>query len=84
MDLQLYGISGAGLIVALVELLKRSIGLPSRWAGLVAVGFGLLFAALLKLDAPGAGTWLQVMLTGLMAGLSAAGVYSTGKAAAGN
>ncbi len=81
MDLQLYGISGAALIVALVELLKRSIGLPSRYAGLVAVAFGILLGIALKLDSPGAGSWLQMLLTGLLSGLSAAGLYSGTKAA---
>lgn len=83
MDLQLYGISGAALILAVVELLKRSLGLSTQYAGLAAVGLGLLLALLLKLDSPGVGTWLQVMLTGALSGLSAAGAYSGTKAARG-
>ena len=80
-DLQLYGVGGAGLIVALVELLKRGPGLPTRWAGVVAVVIGVVLAALLKLDSPAVGTWLQVLLTGVLSGLSAAGLYSGTKAA---
>lgn len=81
MDLQLYGVSGAGLIVGLVELLKRSVGLPPRYAGLVAVALGLLLAALLKWDSPAVGSWLQVLLMGVLSGLSAAGLYSGTRAA---
>ncbi|MHB0874557.1 MAG: hypothetical protein ACYC5O_00790 [Anaerolineae bacterium] len=83
MELQLYGVGGAGLILAIVELLKRSVGLPTRYAGLVAVGLGLVLACLLKLDDPSVASWLQVELAGLVAGLTAAGVWSATKAAAG-
>lgn len=83
MDLQLYGVSGAGLIVALVELLKRGPGLPTRWAGVVAVAIGIVLGVLLKLDSPTVGTWLQVVLTGVLSGLSAAGLYSGTRAVRG-
>jgi len=82
MDLQVYGVSGAGIIIALVELGKRNLGLATRWAAPLAVVLGLLLALLLKLDQPGIGSWLQVELMGLLAGLSASGLYSGGKALA--
>ncbi len=80
MDLVLYGIPAAGLIVALVEMVKRTVHLDTRWAPLLAVSFGVLLAVLAKLDNPSAGTWLQVVLLGLLAGLSASGLYSGGRA----
>jgi hypothetical protein len=82
MDLQVYGVSCVSIIVALVELAKRSFGLPSRFAAPLAVVLGLFFAFLLKLDQPTVGSWLQVELTGLMAGLSASGLYSGVKSVA--
>ncbi|HQX61847.1 MAG TPA: hypothetical protein PK593_00160 [Thermomicrobiales bacterium] len=66
------------LVIALVELGKRA-GLPNRWAGIVAAALGIALAALWALsvgrDVPAA------LWAGLIAGLSAAGVYSGQKAA---
>lgn len=54
MDLELVaGVSAVALIMSLVQLAKQAQLLPSRWAGLAAVGLAL--------------------------GLSAAGLWSTGK-----
>jgi len=79
MDLVLYGLPIAAVIVGLVELAKGQ-GLPSRYAPVLAVCLGLLFATLGKLDDPTVGTWLQVELLGLITGLSASGLYSGAKA----
>ena len=79
MDLVLYGIPIAALIIGLVEVAKRQ-GLPDRYAPVAAILLGLVFATLGKLDAPTSGTWLQVELLGLMTGLAAAGMYSGVKA----
>jgi len=81
-SLVLYGVPAAGLIVALVEVIKRSTGLPSRWAPLLAVGLGIALGVLARLDDPTHGTWLQTILLGLLAGLGASGLYSGGKALA--
>jgi len=83
MDLILYGVPAAGLIVALVEVVKHTVHLDTRWAPLLALGLGVVLAVLLRLEDPTVGTWLQTVLMGLMAGLSAAGFYSGGKAVAG-
>lgn len=69
MDQQSYGISGAGQMVALVGLLQRGVGLPARWAGLVAVTLGMLLAALLKRDSRSLGTLMEVTLTSVPASL---------------
>lgn len=76
----LYGVPAAGLIVALVELVKRSTGLETRWAPLLAVVLGVVLAVAARLDDPSRGTWLEMMLLGLLAGLGASGLYSGGKA----
>jgi len=79
MDLVIYGLPIAAVIVGLVELAKGQ-GLPYRYAPVLAVCLGLLFATLGKLDDPTVGTWLQVELLGLITGLSASGLYSGAKA----
>jgi hypothetical protein len=82
MDTALYGIPLALLIVALVELAKRQ-GLPDQRAPLIAVGLGVLFMILGRLDQPVLGTWYEVVLHGLVVGLTACGLYSGGRAVAG-
>ncbi len=79
MDLVIYGLPIAAVIVGLVELAKGQ-GLPSRYAPVLAVVLGLAFATLGRLDDPTAGTWLQVELLGLITGLSASGLYSGARA----
>ena len=79
MDLVIYGLPIAAVIVGLVELAKGQ-GLPSRYAPVLAVVLGLAFATLGRLDDPTVGTWLQVELLGLITGLSASGLYSGAKA----
>lgn len=79
MDLVIYGLPIAAVIVGLVELAKGQ-NMPSRYAPVVAVGLGLLFATLARLDDPTIGTWLQVELFGLITGLSASGLYSGARA----
>ncbi len=68
------------IIVAIVQLAKRS-GFPSRWSGLLAVGLGLIGG----LGSYGyvSADWRALGMIGLVAGLAAAGLYSTGKNAAG-
>ena len=46
-DFLLYGIPIAAVIIGLGELAKGSFGLPARWAALVVVALGVLFAAIL-------------------------------------
>ncbi len=79
MELTLYAIPIAAVIVGLVELAKGQ-GLPSRYAPVLAVCLGLAFATLGKLDDPAVGTWLQTEMLGLITGLSASGLYSGAKA----
>jgi hypothetical protein len=82
MELVVYSVPVAALIVGLVEMAKRSFRMSARWAAPLAVLLGVIFAAAAKLDQPTMGTWLQVVMLGLLTGLSAAGLYSGGKAMA--
>ena len=82
MELVVYSVPVAALIVGLVEMAKRSFRMSARWAAPLAVLLGVIFAAAAKLDQPAMGTWLQVVMLGLLTGLSAAGLYSGGKAMA--
>ncbi|RLG78459.1 MAG: hypothetical protein DRO14_00550 [Thermoprotei archaeon] len=81
-SLVIYGIPAAGVIIALVEMSKRSFGLPNRWAAPLAAALGIVLATLAKLSQPDLGPWLQVELLGLLSGLSASGLYSGGRTVA--
>lgn len=75
----------APFVVGLVEVTKRA-GLVDKFAGFVAVLYGLIIAFLTastgkvgELD--GVDMWKRTALTGIAAGLIAAGAYSGIKAA---
>lgn len=80
MDLMWWNIPAAALVVALVEGLKR-LGLDSRWAGVAAIVIGVVgnLAATYWADSQAA----EAVVQGLILGLTAAGLWSTGKAVAG-
>jgi ABC-type uncharacterized transport system permease subunit len=75
-NIELYGVSAVVLIIGLVELAKQ-IGFPAKFAGVLAVGFGLAvslgYAYLAEQVA------FEAVITGLALGLSAAGLYSATK-----
>jgi hypothetical protein len=77
----IYGIPIAALIVGLIEVAKK-LGLPTRYAPAVAVVFGIVFAVAYKIDTAN-GSWLEAVVTGIMVGLTAAGLYSGSKATLG-
>lgn len=66
------------IVMALIEIAKHA-GLPSRWAGAAAAVFGVVLAALYALASES--TIGPALWAGLIAGLTAAGVYSGQKAA---
>lgn len=73
----LFGVPVGFIIVGLVQAAKTA-GLADRWAPTAAVLLGLCAGGLLGLAnnvATGPG-WVTAIMTGLMAGLSAAGIYS--------
>jgi hypothetical protein len=69
--------------LSLVQLIKAQ-GLPTRLAPAASVVCGQVIVSLLTLaDVVALGIW-EVVLAGLIAGMSAAGVYSGGKALTGH
>lgn len=65
-------VSIVGLIIGLVEVLKR-IGFPPRYAPLASVGFGLILGLATM------GVSVDGVIGGIVVGLSASGLYDTGK-----
>jgi len=75
-DVTWFGLPAALIVLALVELVKR-LGLESRWGGVLAVVVGGLGGA-------GAHIWAEsdlaaAIVQGIVVGLAAAGLWSTGK-----
>lgn len=65
------------VITGIVEAIKRATGLNTRYAPLLALVLGVLYAGFL-------GGWTGEMLfTGIVAGLSASGLYGNIKKAVG-
>ena len=64
-----------GCIMGLVEFLKQ-FGVEGRWSALAAVGFGAVFGVLYQL--PVLQPWFNVVVNGLLLGLSCAGFYAVG------
>jgi hypothetical protein len=71
------------ITMALVQVLKQAL-LPTRWAGLAALGAGAVSGLTLHAAGIGSGSPALAALTGVVAGLSAAGVWSGTKAACGD
>jgi len=84
-ELLIGGVPLVALIVALVELLKQTLGLESRYAPVTAVGMGIVFAVGIQVSQlyPGFGTWFEIVVLGAVAGLLACGIYSGTKATLG-
>lgn len=77
----LFGIAVIPAIVGLVQVVK-DLGVPSNYAPLCAVGFGLLagFAQFYAGQLP----WISAAVTGVALGLSAVGLYAGAKTVASN
>ena len=79
------GLAGAGVVLALVEVLRRTVGeriIKDRFTPVLAIGIGIGLNALIKLDsAVGVEetTWVGTVLLGILTGLAASGIYSGGK-----
>ena len=81
-ELLIGGVPLVALIIALVELAKQTAGLDTRYAPAMAVALGIVLAVGVQLSElyPVFGTWLQVIVLGMVAGLLACGIYSGTKA----
>jgi len=84
-ELLIGGVPLVALIVALVELAKQTMGLDSQYAPVTAVVLGILIAIGIQVSTlfPEFGTWFQVVVLGMVAGLLACGIYSGTKATMG-
>lgn len=72
--------AGVAIVIALVAWL-RFMGLPTRWAPLVAVLIGLLLSLANQLAQvyPVVRPWLDAAVVGIMVGLAGSGFYDLGK-----
>ena len=84
-ELLIGGVPLVALIVALVELARQTLGLESKYAPVVAVVLGMVLAAGVQVSQlfPAFGTWFEVVVLGMVAGLLACGIYSGTKATLG-
>lgn len=78
-DVLWFGVAAVPIIIALVALLK-TVGMPSKFAPLAAVAWGLIGAVFFHLSGEMNHTIYQALMGGLLAGLGAAGLYSGAKA----
>jgi hypothetical protein len=64
------------IVPAVVELAKR-LGLPTAWAGLASIASSALILGLVALQAHTQfGSWATWLLTSIVYGLAASGLYS--------
>ncbi len=81
-DLVVFGIPGAAIIVALIEVAKH-YGMDTKWAPLVSIVLGIVLAVVVHLSEanPQVAVWAQLVLGGILCGLAASGGYSGVKTA---
>ncbi len=75
--LTLLGIPALILVPLIIEALK-TLGLPTRYAGIASIAIGLLIAALIEAVAawPTITPIVRVLIAGILLGLAASGTYS--------
>jgi hypothetical protein len=78
-DLRIY-VLALPITIALVQVLKQAL-LPAHWGGVAALGAGIVTGVMLHAAGIGSGPPALAAVTGAIAGLSAAGVWSGAKAA---
>lgn len=78
-DLVLAGVPVILVIIGLVEYVK-SLGVPSTWCPLVAIGLGILAAVANQLMAtyPFIEPWVVAVVSGIVVGMAATGLYKVG------
>lgn len=79
------GLAGAGIVLALVEVLRRTVGeriITDRFTPALSIAIAIGWNSALRLDAAGVEetTWFGTVLLGVLTGLAASGLYSGGKA----
>ncbi len=84
------GLAGAGVVLALVEVLRRTVGeriIKDRFTPALAIAVGIGLNCLIKLDTTVGveeTTWLGTVLLGVLTGLAASGIYSGGRTVMGD
>ena len=81
------GVAGAAVVMAIVAMIRNTIPVPDRFTSALAVlvGIGLNLALRTTSDATDAVEgvasvpWTATILTGVLAGLAASGLWSAGK-----
>ena len=82
------GIGGAAGVAAIIALLRGALPIPDRFTGLLAVAAGVIINIAVRLSADAGDViegvaepaWAATILTGVIAGLSATGLWEMGKA----
>lgn len=85
------GVAGAAVVLAMVALIRQTLPIPDRFTGSLAVlvGIGLNIAlrasavATDVIEGVSEPSWTATILTGILAGLSATGLWEAGKAVQG-
>lgn len=82
LDIVVAGIPAGVVVVALVEAIKRLFKFDGDVAIAVAVVVGIVVAAGAHLASisPGFGEWWQIVIAGVLLGLSACGLFDAGQA----
>ena len=78
-DLLIVGVPLVVIVPALVELAKR-LGLPTAYAGIASIGSSALILGLVQAQTDARfGGWATWLLTSIVYGLAASGLYSITK-----
>ena len=78
-DLLIVGVPLVVIVPALVELAKR-LGLPTAYAGIASIGSSALILGLVQAQTDARfGGWAAWLLTSIVYGLAASGLYSMTK-----
>ena len=89
-ELVVTGLAGAGFVLAIVLVLRRTIGehiIKDRFTPILSIAIGVGLNVGIKLDNAvdlQETTWLATALLGVFTGLAASGMYSGGKSVAEN
>lgn len=79
-----FGLGGAVIVAALVQVVKQTIGLTdekwTRFIPITSIVLGIGWNALIASMAASPATWQMVVFLGLFSGLAASGLYSGSKA----
>jgi len=79
----LIGLAGAGVVMGLVAAVRQAVNIPSRFTPILSIGLGIGWNVALRGAELGDAAWGATVILGVLSGLSAAGLYSGGKAMSG-